>query len=167
MKGERTRIYEAEDEARRLTKATSEAGRRFLPTDPAGYIAWVQTQAWFRAAYPNQHEPVDIQLKGKGSAAYGRNGARLIRVGSNHRKSAEACEWACLHELAHIVTPKLTGNDGHANAWRVAYVFLVRRALGHRAAKYLIQQFIAKDLPYRDHPLSRHPGGKSDGQGDK
>ena len=96
----------------------------------ASYIHAVQQMGWFTAAFPAYAGPVTV-VGGKG-----RSNAdavqRRIKIGTKNRYNIGECEQACLHELAHIVTPDYgpgkelreptRGRDsskGHHHAWRV------------------------------------------------
>jgi hypothetical protein len=69
-------------------------------------------------------------------------GLRRVKIGTNDGLDTSACEHACLHELAHIVTAERSpGNDlreppagrgsskGHHHAWRANFVFIVSKTL--------------------------------------
>jgi hypothetical protein len=79
---------------------------------------------------------------------------RRIKIGTNNRYNVSECEQACLHELAHIVTPDYgpgkelrepgRGRDsskGHHHAWRANFVLIVRKMLGKQAALRLRYEF--------------------------
>jgi hypothetical protein len=118
----------------------------------ADYIRAVQQTEWFAAAFPASRGPVTV-TGGKGVS---RADAvlRQIRIGADSRHSVSACEQACLHELAHIVTPDY-GPDkelrepargrhssrGHHHAWRVNFIMIVRKTLGKQAALRLRHEF--------------------------
>ena len=124
--------------------------RRNITYHDAGrYIAYVQRQDWFRAAFPNQADPITVVGGGGGSHSY--EAERTIKIAACHRHWTSECEWVCLHELAHMVSRRpLPGTDalahrgrsrGHTHAWRVNYVRLVRGRLGDRAANALWRSF--------------------------
>jgi hypothetical protein len=113
---------------------------------------------WFSAAFPAHTGPVTV-VGGKGSS---RADAvqRQIRIGANSRHSVSECEQACLHELAHIVTPDYGpckelrepargrgSSKGHHHAWRVNFILIVRKTLGKQAALRLRHEFGQWGLP--------------------
>lgn len=118
----------------------------------ASYIHCVQQADWFRAAFPAHGAPVTV-VGGRGvSHADARQ--RRIKIGTDNRGSVSACEQACLHELAHIVSPDYGpggelreprlgrgSSKGHHHAWRVNFVLIVRKALGKQAALRLRHEF--------------------------
>jgi len=123
-------------------------GRR----DCATYIAAIQQLAWFTAAFAAHSDPLTV-VGGRG-----RSNAdavtRTIKIGLNNRQDVGACEQACLHELAHIVSPDYGPNrelreprvgrgssKGHHHAWRVNFVLIVRQTLGKQAAVRLRSEF--------------------------
>jgi putative metallohydrolase (TIGR04338 family) len=118
----------------------------------ASYVHAVQQMDWFNAAFPAHADPVAV-VGGKGGS---RADAlqRRIKVGTNNRSNVSECEQACLHELAHIVSPDhgpdqelrepRLGRDsskGHHHAWRVNFVLIVRKILGKQAALRLRSEF--------------------------
>ena len=118
----------------------------------ATYIVAVQQLEWFRLAFPAHAGPVTVVGGPGGSHADAVT--RLIKIGANSRRSVNACEQACLHELAHIVSPDRgpgrelreprLGRDsskGHYHAWRVNFVLIVRNTLGRQAALRLRHEF--------------------------
>ncbi len=118
----------------------------------ASYIVAVQQMDWFKAAFPAYTDPVTV-VGGKGGS-HADALQRLIKIGTNNRYNVSACEQACLHELAHIVTPDYgpgkelrepgRGRDsskGHHHAWRVNFVLIVRKMLGKQAALRLRYEF--------------------------
>jgi len=122
------------------------------------YIRAVQQMDWFTAAFRAYTGPVTV-VGGKGGS---RADAvqRRIKIGTDNRYSVSECEQACLHELAHIVTPDygpgeklrepVRGRDsskGHHHAWRVNFVLIVRKTLGKPAALLLRQEFCQWRLP--------------------
>ena len=107
---------------------------------------------WFKAAFPAHADPVTV-VGGKGGS-HADALQRLIKIGTNNRYNVSECEQACLHELAHIVTPDYgpgkelrepgRGRDsskGHYHAWRVNFVLIVRKMLGKQAALRLRYEF--------------------------
>ena len=126
--------------------------------DCASYIHAVQQMDWFTAAFHAYTGPVTV-VGGKG----GSNAdavQRRIKIGTNNRYNVGECEQACLHELAHIVTPDygpdrerrepVRGRDsskGHHHAWRVNFVLIVRKTLGKQAALLLRYEFNQWGLP--------------------
>jgi hypothetical protein len=118
----------------------------------ASYIHAVQQMDWFKAALPGHTGPVTV-VGGKGGS---RADAlqRWIKIGTDNRYNVSECEQACLHELAHIVSPDYgagkelreprLGRDsskGHHHAWRVNFVLIVRKVLGKQAALRLRYEF--------------------------
>ncbi len=118
----------------------------------ASYIHAVQEMYWFKAAFPGHAGPVSV-VGGKGIS---RADAlqRWIKIGMDNRHNVSECEQACLHELAHIVSPDCgPGNElreprlgrdsskGHHHAWRVNFVLIVRKTLGKQAALRLRYEF--------------------------
>lgn len=118
----------------------------------ATYVLAVQRMDWFKAAFPAHSAPVTV-VGGQGGS-HADAAARRIKIGTNNRFNVSACEQACLHELAHIVSadygpgkelrePRL-GRDsskGHHHAWRVNFVLIVRKTLGKQAAARLRHEF--------------------------
>jgi hypothetical protein len=124
----------------------------------AVYIRIVQQMDWFAAAFPAYTGPVTV-VGGKGGS-HADAVQRRIKIGANSRDSVSECERACLHELAHIVTPDYGpgkqlrepahGRDsskGHHHAWRVNFVLIVRKTLGKQAALRLRYEFDQWGLP--------------------
>lgn len=124
----------------------------------ATYILAVQEMDWFTAAFPSHRAPVAVRGGGGGSNADAL--LRRIKIGTNSRFSVGECEQACLHELAHIVSPDYgpgmelreprLGRDsskGHHHAWRANFVLIVRKVLGRRAAARLRSEFNQWGLP--------------------
>lgn len=118
----------------------------------ASYIHAVQQMDWFKAAFPAYADPVTVVGGEGGSHADALQ--RLIKIGTDNRYNVSECERACLHELAHIVTPDYGpgkelrepghGRDsskGHHHAWRVNFVLIVRKMLGKQAALRLRYEF--------------------------
>ena len=124
----------------------------------ATYILAVQEMDWFTAAFPSHLAPVAIRGGRGGSNADAPR--RRIKIGTNNRFSIGECEQACLHELAHIVSPDYgpgkelreprLGRDsskGHHHAWRANFVLIVRKVLGRQAAARLRSEFNQWGLP--------------------
>jgi hypothetical protein len=124
----------------------------------ASYIHVVQRMAWFTAAFRAYTGPVTV-VGGKG-VSHADAVQRRIKIGTTSRYNISECEQACLHELAHIVTPDYgpgkelrepaRGRDsskGHHHAWRVNFVLIVRNTLGKQAALLLRHEFNQWGLP--------------------
>ena len=124
----------------------------------ARYIHAVQQMDWFAAAFPAYTGPVTVQ--GGQGRSHADAGQRRIKIGTDNRYNVGECEHACLHELAHIVTPDYgpdrerrepaRGRDsskGHHHAWRVNFVLIVRKTLGKQAALLLRHEFNQWGLP--------------------
>ena len=124
----------------------------------ARYIHAVQQMDWFTAAFPAYNGPVTV-LGGQGRS-HADAVQRRIKIGTDNRYNVSQCEQACLHELAHIVTPDYgpswelrepaRGRDsskGHHHAWRVNFVLIVRKTLGKQAALLLRHEFNYWGLP--------------------
>ena len=124
----------------------------------AKYIVAVQQMDWFTAAFAAHTGPVTV-IGGRGRS---RADAvqRWIKIGTDNRYNVSECEQACLHELAHIVTPDYgpgrelrepaRGRDsskGHHHAWRVNFVLIVNKTLGKQAALLLRHEFNKWGLP--------------------
>jgi hypothetical protein len=118
----------------------------------ASYIHAIQQMDWFRAAFPGHTDPVTV-VGGKGGS-HADALQRRIKIGTNNRYNVSECEQACLHELAHIVSPDCgpdkelreprLGKDsskGHYHAWRVNFVLIIRKTLGKQAARRLRHEF--------------------------
>lgn len=116
------------------------------------YIHAVQQMDWFKAAFPAYSEPLTV-VGGKG-VSHADALQRRIKIGTNSRYNVGECEQACLHELAHIVTPDYgpgrelrepgLGRDsskGHHHAWRANFILIVRKMLGKQAALRLRSEF--------------------------
>jgi hypothetical protein len=116
------------------------------------YVLAVQRMDWFKAAFPAHAGPVTV-VGGRG-VSHADALQRRIKIGTNNRLNVSECEQACLHELAHIVSPDYgPGNElreprlgpdsskGHHHAWRVNYVLIVRKTLGKQAAVRLRHEF--------------------------
>jgi hypothetical protein len=124
----------------------------------AEYLHALQRSDWFAAAFTGHTGPVTVAGgRGRSSADVTRCG---IRIGSDDRHSVSECELACLHELAHIVTPDRGPDNqlrepargressrGHHHAWRVNFVLIVRKTLGNQAAQRLRSEFAQWGLP--------------------
>lgn len=104
------------------------------------------------AAFPGHTDPVTV-LGGKGGSHADAH-QRRIKIGTNNRYNIGECEPACLHELAHIVSPDYgpgrelreprLGRDsskGHHHAWRVNFVLIVRKVVGEQAGLRLRYEF--------------------------
>lgn len=113
---------------------------------------------WFAAAFRAYTGPVTV-VGGRGDSRADAE-QRWIKIGTDNRHDVSKCEQACLHELAHIVTPDYgpahelrepaLGRDsskGHHHAWRVNFVLIVRKTLGKRAALMLRYEFGQWGLP--------------------
>ena len=124
----------------------------------ASYIHAVQQMDWFTAAFPAYTGPVTV-LGGKGGS-HANSGQRRIKIGTDNRYNVSECEQACLHELAHIVTPDYGpgkelrepvrgkySSKGHHHAWRVNFVLIVRKILGKQPALRLRYEFGQWGLP--------------------
>jgi hypothetical protein len=124
----------------------------------AGYIHAVQEMDWFTAAFPAYTGPVTV-VGGKGGS-HADAVERRIKIGADNRYNVSECEQACLHELAHIVTPDYGpgrelrepargrgSSKGHHHAGRVNFVLIVRRTLGKQAALLLRHEFNQWGLP--------------------
>ncbi len=118
----------------------------------ATYILAVQQTDWFKAAFPSHAAPVTV-VGGRG-VSHADATQRWIKIGTKDRYSVSDCEHACLHELAHIVSPddgpgrrlrepKLgqRSSKGHHHAWRVNFILIVRMTLGRQAALRLRHEF--------------------------
>ena len=124
----------------------------------ASYIHAVQQMDWFAAAFGAYAGPVTV-VGGKGDS-HASAVQRRIKIGTNNRYNVNECEQACLHELAHIVTPDYgpgkelrepprgrESSKGHHHAWRVNFVLIVRKTLGKQAALLLRYEFNQWGLP--------------------
>jgi len=124
----------------------------------ASYIHAVQRMDWFMAAFRAYTGPVTVVGGTGGSRADADQ--RRIKIGANNRYNISECEQACLHELAHIVTPDYgpgkelrepargrNSSKGHHHAWRVNFVLIVRKTLGKQAALLLRYEFNQWGLP--------------------
>ena len=124
------------------------------------YLHAIQDMAWFTAAFTGHAAPVIVV--GGGGRSHADAAQRRVKIGTNDRRNARQCEHACLHELAHIVTPDqgpnrelrepAQGRDssrGHHHAWRANFVLIVRMTLGRQAAQRLRHEFNQWGLPTR------------------
>ncbi|HET7660840.1 MAG TPA: hypothetical protein VFK66_10675 [Oryzihumus sp.] len=124
------------------------------------YIHAIQHMDWFTAAFTAHAAPV-IVVGGRGSS-HADAAQRRVKIGTNDRRSSRQCEHACLHELAHIVTPDYGpgrelrepvqgrgSSRGHHHAWRVNFVLIVRMTLGRKSALRLRHEFNQWGLPTR------------------
>jgi hypothetical protein len=147
----------------------SDLGRRLfihndgpIPVDRcAAYLDATVTATWFIAAFaPSATTRVHVVERTGVSVADRDN--NTIAIGTEDRQDPRRCEHACLHELAHLVTPDRdadgtlreppTGDlssHGHHHAWRANFVFITRMALGKPAAARLRDEFNAWGLPTR------------------
>jgi hypothetical protein len=118
----------------------------------ATYIHAIQQMEWFKAAFAAYTDPV-IVVGGRGGSSADA-GQRRVKIGTNDRSDVSKCEQACLHELAHIVTPDYGpgkelrepvhgrgSSRGHHHAWRTNFVLIVRKTLGKQAALQLRHEF--------------------------
>lgn len=124
----------------------------------ARYIHAVQQADWFAAAFGAYAVPVTV-AGGRGRS-HADAAQRRIKIGTSDRREVGACEQACLHELAHIVTPDFgpgrerrepasgrASSKGHHHAWRANFVLIVRQTLGRQAALVLRHEFGQWGLP--------------------
>ena len=118
----------------------------------ATYIRAIQEMEWFRAAFPAHSSPVTV-VGGRGRS-HADAVERRIKIGTNNRVPRGRREQACLHELAHIVSPDcgadgspreprlgMGSSKGHHHAWRVNFVLITRKTLGKQAALRLRSEF--------------------------
>lgn len=116
------------------------------------YIRAVQRMDWFVAAFQSHAAPVTV-VGGKG-VSRADAAQRRIKIGTNDRCGVSKCEQACLHELAHIVSPDYGQNSqlreprtgrnsskGHHHAWRVNFILIAGKMLGRPAAVRLRYEF--------------------------
>lgn len=126
----------------------------------ATYLHAIQRMAWFKAAFPAFADPVTV-VGGRG-VSRADAGQRRVKIGTDDRLDVGKCEQACLHELAHIVTPDYgpgkelrepvrgrASSRGHHHAWRANFVLIVRKTLGKQAALRLRHEFDQWGLPTR------------------
>lgn len=131
---------------------------RISRRDCAIYVLAVQRMDWFKAAFPAHASPVSV-VGGKGRS-HADALQRRIKIGTNNRFNVGECEQACLHELAHIVSPDYgpgmelreprlgpDSSKGHHHAWRANFVLIVRKVLGKQAAARLRSEFNQWGLP--------------------
>jgi len=124
----------------------------------SSYIQAVQQMDWFTAAFRAYTGPVTV-VGGKGGS-HADAVQRWIKIGADNRYNVSECEQACLHELAHIVTPDhgpgkelrepargRNSSKGHHHAWRVNFVLIVRKTLGKQPALLLRYEFNQWGLP--------------------
>jgi len=115
---------------------------------------------WFEAAFGAHRDPVTV-VGGRGGSHADGDQCR-VKIGTNDRSSVSKCEQACLHELAHIVTPDYGpghelrepgrgrgSSKGHHHAWRANFILIVRKTLGKQAALRLRHEFDQWGLPTR------------------
>ncbi|HEX4430691.1 MAG TPA: hypothetical protein VHZ96_15585 [Frankiaceae bacterium] len=118
----------------------------------AAYIRAIQQMPWFAAAFPAHSDPLTV-VGGRGRS-HADAVERRIKIGTNNRYHVGECEQACLHELAHIVSPDCGANGelreprlgvasskGHHHAWRVNFILITRKTLGKQAALRLRSEF--------------------------
>ena len=123
-------------------------GRRHCAT----YILRRPADDWFTAAFPAHSEPLTV-VGGRGRS-HADAVERRIKIGTNNRYHVGECEQACLHELAHIVSPDCgadgelreprlgrASSKGHHHAWRVNFILITRKTLGKQAALRLRCEF--------------------------
>jgi hypothetical protein len=135
-------------------------GDRIGFTDCATYIHAVQQTEWFMAAFSAYTDPVAVT--GGPGRSHADASQRLVKIGALDRLDAGKCEQACLHELAHIVTPDCGpgrelrepaqgrgSSRGHHHAWRANFVLIVRMSMGKQAAMRLRHEFGQWGLPTR------------------
>jgi hypothetical protein len=116
------------------------------------YVLAVQQTDWFVAAFPSHADPITV-VGGKGVSRADAN-QRRIKIGANDRRDVSNCEQACLHELAHIVSPDYgpgtqlreprigrNSSKGHHHAWRVNFILIAGKMLGRQAAVRLRCEF--------------------------
>lgn len=126
----------------------------------ATYLHAIQRMAWFKAAFPAYADPVTV-VGGRG-VSRADAGQRGVKIGTDDRLDVGKCEQACLHELAHIVTPDYgpgkelrepvrgrASSRGHHHAWLANFVLIVRKTLGKQAALRLRHEFDQWGLPTR------------------
>lgn len=138
--------------------ATSILGSDERPIDPARcgrYLHAIQRTPWFTAAFTGHTQPVTV-VGGPG-VSHADASQRLVTIGADDRWDPRACEHACLHELAHIVTPdhgpdrrrREPAHDkdsrGHHHPWQANFTFIVQMTLGSQAANRLRHEFARWD----------------------
>jgi hypothetical protein len=118
--------------------------RRINEDDATAYIDHVMRQRWFTAAFPGA-KPVMVMLVYERDSWCKPGQDRVIRIGTNSRRTLQATEWDLLHELAHMITsapPRISraphhednARQRHGDAWKDNYILLVRNIRGKRAA---------------------------------
>ena len=127
--------------------------------DCARYIAEVQSQPWYRRAFPGAAQSAPVAVTTSSGTSHARLDGTGIGAAPYDREQTARCERMLLHELAHVVAARRAYRPGaeyaaereetrdHTHAWRVNYVTLVRHQLGYRAARYLRDSFKSHDLP--------------------
>lgn len=118
----------------------------------AEYVHAIQLKDWFTAAFTGHAEPV-VVVGGPG-VSHADAAARLVTIGADDRWDTRKCEHACLHELAHIVTPDrgpdhelrepaqgINSSRGHHHAWRANFILIVQMTLGKDPAHRLKHEF--------------------------
>lgn len=124
----------------------------------ATYIHAVQQMDWFGAVFPSHASLVTVV--GGGGVSRADANRRWVKVGTADRLDVGRCEQACLHELAHIVTPDGGPGDelcepaagrgssrGHHQLWRANFILIVSETLGKQAAEGLRNEFNQWGLP--------------------
>ena len=164
---QRTRLQQAAYDAQLAAglpvsdQATSLLARHRGPIDVgrcAQYIHAIQQRDWFTAAFAAHAEPVRVVVGPDVSHADA--ALRLVTIGDDDLWDTGKCEHACLHELAHVVTPDrgpdrqlreaaqgLDSTRGHHQAWRANFIFIVQMTLGGPAATRLRHEFASWGLP--------------------
>lgn len=137
----------------------------------AGYLHAIQCTPWFTAAFTGYTQPV-IVVGGPG-ISHADASQRLVTIGADDRWDPRRCEHACLHELAHIVTPdhgpdrllREPAHDkdsrGHHPAWQANFTFIVQMTLGSQAAHRLRHEFAQWD-PANAHTTPQATGAGAD-----
>jgi hypothetical protein len=146
----------------RLGQALLGGGDEVVPIQRCrAYIDAVRALSWFATAFTRQASTALTVVGGRGTSAADRD-TGLIKIGTEDRQGLHRCEQACLHELAHIVTPD-RGPDselretpvgeessrGHHHAWRANFIFIVQMTLGKQAGSRLRYEFGQWGLPTR------------------
>jgi putative metallohydrolase (TIGR04338 family) len=147
--------YEAEDRLAARLQRASPLGERCLSktnvtlTDVRRYLAAVQAEPWFRAAWPNETRLITVKTSSAGSSSERRN--RTLRSSTAHRRRRPLAELVLLHELAHMITKEPWEgrperlldsrlSRGHTKAWRDHYARLVGQTFGPKWARRLRQE---------------------------
>jgi hypothetical protein len=119
----------------------------------ASYVHAVQQMDWFVTGFPSHsdHQIVVVGGRGGSSADAAQRG---IKIGADDRHDVRACEHACLHELAHIVTSDYgpdgerrepergrRSSKGHHHAWRANFVFIVQNMFSTELVNQLRREF--------------------------